>query len=117
MSQDTKALVEEARAIAADMYVGSVARDVIETLAAALEASAARVADVEQYADALQKALTGFVGGGSELFVKHGDEYRADIPYCLNRLQERRQNAHDHVCREIRARKAAEARIAELEAR
>jgi hypothetical protein len=49
---------------------------------------------LQQYAHALQVALTGLAGGGSENFVRHGDGFRADIACCVAKVREREQRAH-----------------------
>ena len=64
---------------------------------------------VEEYACKLQIALTGLAGGGSENFVRHGDEFRADILACVAKVQQRLNAANERW-------KAAHRRAAEADA-
>ena len=58
------------------------------------EAEITALKDEREYAKKLQAALTSLVGsGGSECFIKHGDNFRADIDFCINRIRETR-NSH-----------------------
>lgn len=63
--------------------------------------------DLKTYAHELQKALTGLSGGGSEMFVKHGDDFRADIDACVARVRRRYDNAHTRLVETVHQRDAA----------
>jgi hypothetical protein len=89
------------------------------TVAAAPQATDPRdaeIADLRAYALELQRALTGLTLGGSEFFVRHGEEFRADIRACVARVNEVKASAHDRLLEAVRERKAAESRIATLTA-
>jgi hypothetical protein len=64
---------------------------------AALEAENKRLTgeldNEREYALKLQCAITGVAGGGSENFVKHGDGWRADIPFVLASIQRKRDDS------------------------
>jgi hypothetical protein len=85
---------------------------------------------VRDYAFEITKALTGLVGGGSEMFLgrlfKGTDRelFKADLPFCIGRLRDRftrseeRGDAWYRKMREAeRERDAARAKVAELERR
>lgn len=51
---------------------------------------------LEEYAREATKAITGLVGGGSELFDKQiGDLYTADLEYCVARIRNRFADGHE----------------------
>ena len=60
---------------------------------------------VSEYAHALQVALTNLAGGGSENFVRHDDEFRADIPRCVAKVQDRLARANERWKEAVRALK------------
>lgn len=52
--------------------------------------------------------ISGAIGGGSELFVRHGDGFRLDVDFVCKRISEMRERHHEAMHRAIRAeRKAA----------
>jgi hypothetical protein len=72
---------------------------------------AGEVEDLRKYAHDLQIALTGLAGGGSENFIRKGEDFRADIPFCVNKVRRRFDEDAERFKAERRAR------IAEREAR
>jgi len=45
----------------------------------------------------LTKALTGLTCGGSEFFSRKGDRFVADIPACVNWVNQRNRDAHNRL--------------------
>lgn len=71
---------------------------------------------LRNYAFKATKAITGLVGGGSEMFAgRIGQMFKADLTYCVERLRERSQMAHrnvvDAILSEKKARRQADALI------
>lgn len=62
----------------------------------------------------LTKALTNLTCGGSEFFIRKNGRYVADIPACVDWVRRRDTSAHEHIVREVRRTKAAEAALARL---
>jgi phosphoribosyl-ATP pyrophosphohydrolase len=80
----------------------------------AIQSQAAKIAELEEYAREATKTITSLTAGGSEYFGKKiGEIYTADLPYCLAVIQKRKDSDFEAVKREAKARKAAEAKIAE----
>lgn len=50
--------------------------------------------------------ISNAIGGGSELFVRHGDGFRLDIDFICKRISEMRERQHDAMHRAIRAERA-----------
>lgn len=72
------------------------------------------------YALAVTKTLTGLTAGGSEYFAgRIGDFYKADLPFCAQRIRERTENLHGIIiqfCDEAKkAREERDAALAEIE--
>lgn len=63
----------------------------------------------------LTKALVSLTGGGSEFFVRAGDEYFADIPRCIERISESKQKTHANLLEAVARASAAEARTTAAE--
>lgn len=84
------------------------------TLPDRVAALAAAREEAEQDAHELTKALTGLVGGGSEMFVRKRERFLADIPHCVGRLRERSQNAEQRALNETLRAKAAEEQVGTL---
>lgn len=64
---------------------------------------------LEAYALEITKALTGLVGGGSEMFGrKLGKMYTADIDYCVRQIRDRNTRANERYIAAVRAQKEAE---------
>lgn len=81
-----------------------------------LAALEARVRELETESAALTKALTGLTCNGSEFFIRKGDRYVADIEACVAWITNRDRKAHRREIALVSARKAADARITDLEA-
>lgn len=65
--------------------------------------------EMRNYALDVTRALTGLVGGGSEMFAgRVGEMFKADIPFCVQRVRERFDRAEARARDAIRARKNAE---------
>ena len=47
--------------------------------------------------------ISNAIGGGSELFVRHGDQYRLDVDFVCKRISEMRERQHEAMHRAIRA--------------
>lgn len=50
--------------------------------------------------------ISNVIGGGSELFVRHGDIFRLDVDFICKRISEMRERHHDAMHRAIRAERA-----------
>jgi prefoldin subunit 5 len=91
---------------------------------AAIEALQAENAAVKEERDEADrwiheatKTITGLTAGGSEYFAKRVRGIcRADLPFCAQRIRERYAAGHSHIVEAGRARKAAESRVAGLQA-
>lgn len=46
------------------------------------------------------------IGGGSELFTRHGEFYRLDVDFVCKRISEMRERQHEAMHRAIRAERA-----------
>lgn len=84
------------------------------TLPERVTALAASRDAADQDAHELTKALTGLVGGGSEMFVQKRGRFLANIRYCVERIRDRDQRNHRTIVDETLRAKAAEARCAVL---
>lgn len=58
---------------------------------------------------AATRMITEVVGGGSELFIRKGKVFRADLEYCKTRLRERQRTAHEQLLRAVKERNEAQA--------
>lgn len=56
------------------------------------------------------KIITDLAGGGSELFTRKGDAFRADLPVCSSRIRDRLTRAHEQMVKAIRSSKGAHTR-------
>lgn len=56
--------------------------------------------------------ISGAIGGGSELFVRHGDEFRLDVDFVCKRISEMRERYHEAMHRVVRAEREAKAATA-----
>lgn len=54
--------------------------------------------------------ISNAIGGGSELFVRHGEEFRLDVDFVCKRISEMRERQHNAMHRAIKA----ERELAEL---
>lgn len=78
------------------------------------EVDAEYVKRLEAYALDITRALTGLVGGGSEMFGrKLGEMYTADIEYCVRQIRDRNAAAHERFAKAARGWKEAERALAE----
>jgi hypothetical protein len=74
-------------------------------LQAACEEARAERDAFREYAHEITKALTGIVGGGSEMFagrIARGtprEMFKADLPFCVRRIHDRFTTLHDLVAR------------------
>ena len=50
--------------------------------------------------------ISNAIGGGSELFTSHGDEFRLDVDFICKRISEARERQHEAMHRAIRAERA-----------
>lgn len=62
------------------------------------------------YAAEATKVITGLAGGGSELFTRDGDDFRADLAVCSQKVRDRHLQAHERFTTAVRRATAAEAR-------
>jgi hypothetical protein len=90
----------------------------VDEMKATIDAQAAEIArltkerdDEYQYGHKLQCALTNVAGGGSENFVKHGDGYRADIPFVVASIQRKKDDTFKSLRNAIIAKDAEIARL------
>lgn len=95
-------------------YIG---RDGKAVLARELED---RLEDASAWIKDCTAKISNAIGGGSELFTRHGDECRLDVDFVCKRIREMRERQHEAMHRAIRAEreaKSAASNIAALEAR
>lgn len=74
------------------------------------EALQSQLSEREGEVAELTKALTGLTCGGSEFFSRKGERFVADIKACVDYISRLRTSQHETICKEIRARREAEAR-------
>jgi len=55
------------------------------------------------------RKISGAIGGGSELFVRHGDNFRLDVDFVCRRISEIRDRHHEAMKRAIMSEKKAHA--------
>ncbi|WJR67000.1 hypothetical protein QTA58_22890 [Neorhizobium sp. CSC1952] len=69
-------------------------------------ASEAQVNDVLGWIKRCTARISNAIGGGSELFLRHGEEYRLDIDFVCKRISDMRERQHESMHRAIRAERA-----------
>ncbi len=47
--------------------------------------------------------ISNAIGGGSELFTRHGEEFRLDVDFVCQRIREMRERCHDAMFRAVKA--------------
>ena len=52
--------------------------------------------------------ISNAIGGGSELFIRHGDEFRLDVDFVCKRIAEMRERHHEAMHRAVRAERKAD---------
>lgn len=52
------------------------------------------------------RKISGAIGGGSELFVRSGDDFRLDVDFVCKRISEMRERHHEAMRRAINAERA-----------
>lgn len=52
--------------------------------------------------------ISDAIGGGSELFVRHGDGFRLDVDFVCKRISEMRERHHKAMHRAVRAERKAD---------
>lgn len=88
----------------------------VDAIAQALTAAQDKIKQVEAelaaeraYTAEATKAITNLTGGGSENFIRRGDRYLADLPFCVQRIRDRFTSYHEMLLKAVCERKAAEA--------
>ncbi|OWV62542.1 hypothetical protein ATY75_12005 [Rhizobium sp. N122] len=71
-------------------------------------------AKLETWAKQITTAISDAIGGGSEMFLRHGDIYRIDPVFVAEYIRERRKDHHEAMHRHIRHIRELEAQIAVL---
>lgn len=67
--------------------------------------------DEAEWVKSCTAKISNAIGGGSELFTRHGDQYRLDVDFVCKRISEMRERQHKAMHRAIRAERAIKAEV------
>jgi hypothetical protein len=93
------------------IHQDGVADDFASKIVADLNAQIADLrAERDEALDWIRRAtalITNEMGGGSEMFVRNGENYRADMPFICARIRDLRNRYHDAMHAKLRAERDA----------